>query len=124
MGKEQLLQEATEAFEQLIAVAQNTAQCGLTRQADILGPREVVAHLAGWEVLANARFSQIAASMPPFEFNETPQIADAINAMIIMMIGDQSLETLCAMLRQAYGHNIELLRTVDERFFRSGEYVY
>jgi hypothetical protein len=80
--------------------------------------------LAGWEVLAKARFSLIAAGMPPFEFNETPQMADAINAMIITMIGDQSLETLCGLLRQAYRQNIELLRTLDERFFRSGEYVY
>lgn len=124
MLKEQLLQEATEAFEQLMAVAQDTAQRGLTRQADTLGPREVVAHLAGWEVLANARFSQITAGMPPFEFNETPHIADAINAMIITMIGDQSIETLCGTLRQAYWQNIELLRTLDERPFRSGEYVY
>lgn len=124
MVQEQLLQEAIDAFERLIATAQDTARRGLTRQADTLGPREVVAHLAGWEVLAHARFSQIAVGKPPFEFHETPHIADAINAMIITMIGEQSLETLCGLLHQAYRQNIEVLRTLDERFFRSGEYVY
>ena len=66
-----MLQEVTEAFEHLIAAAQDAAQRGVTRQADAWGPREIVAHLAGWEVLASVRISQIAAGKPPFEFNES-----------------------------------------------------
>ncbi|GER91938.1 hypothetical protein KDW_61000 [Dictyobacter vulcani] len=40
------------------------------------------------------------------------------------MIGDQTLDELCSILRQAYSQNIELMRTLDEQFFRADEYVY
>ena len=49
---------------------------------------------------------------------------DAINAAMVTLIGEQPLETLCDMLRQAYQRNIELLRTQDDRYFQSGDYVY
>ena len=124
MSKEQLLQEYADAFEQLIGTASLAAQRGVTRQKDMWGPREIVAHLAGWEVMASRRISLIAAGKPPFEFHETPQIADAINAIIVTMIGDQTLDALIGILRQAYQRNIELLKMVDNTRFRSGEYVY
>ncbi len=124
MSKEQLLQEFAAAYEQLIATASRAAQHGATRQGDTWGPREIVGHLAGWEVLAGVRISQVVAGMPPFEFNETPHIADAINAMIVTLIGEQSLDTLCGMLRHAYQHNVELLKKLDNSFFQSGQYVY
>jgi hypothetical protein len=63
MSKEQLLQELAEAFEQLIGTATEAAQRGVTRQGDTWGPREIVAHLAGWEVMATVRIPKIAACM-------------------------------------------------------------
>lgn len=124
MLKEQLLQECTDAFERLIETANDATQHSVTRQEDMWGPREIVAHLAGWEVLAGVRISQIVAGMSPFEFNETPQIADAINTLIVTMVGDQSLDILCSMLRRSYQQNGELLRKLDDTFFQPGEYVY
>src|SRR5437588_5879803 len=126
MSKEQLLQELAEAFEQLIATATDAAQRRVTRQGDTWGPREVVAHLAGWEVMATVRIPKIAAGMPPLEFaDETQQTVmnDAINATIVTMIGDQPLSTLCGLLRQAYQRDIEMLRELDDTFFQPGEYV-
>ncbi|MHB8599241.1 MAG: ClbS/DfsB family four-helix bundle protein [Ktedonobacteraceae bacterium] len=127
MSKEQLLRELADAFEQLIGTATNAAQHGLTRRGNEWGPREIVAHMAGWEVIATVRIPRIVAGMPPAEFaDETQQTAmdDAINATIVAMIGDQSLDTLCGMLRQAYQSDIELLRKLDDKFFQPGEYVY
>ena len=49
---------------------------------------------------------------------------DAINITAVTLIGDQSLDTVCGILRQAYQHDIEILRKLDEKFFQSGEYVY
>ncbi len=127
MSKEQLLQELAEAFEQLIAAATSAAQRGVTRKGDTWGPREIVAHLAGWEVMATVRVPKIAAGLPPLEFaNKTQQTVmnDAINATIVTMIGEQPLSTVCGLLRQAYQHDIEMLRKLDETFFQPGEYVY
>jgi hypothetical protein len=49
---------------------------------------------------------------------------DALNATIVAMIGEQSPDAIYGILRQAYQRDIEILRTLDERFFQPGEYVY
>src|SRR5258708_38745059 len=127
MPKEQLLQELVEAFEQLIGTATEAAQRGVPRQGDTWGPREIVAHLAGWEVIATVRLPKIVAGMAPFEeADETRQAVmnDAINATIVTMVGDQPLETVYGILRQAYQRDVEMLRKLDDTFFHPGEYVY
>lgn len=127
MSKEQLLQDLADAFEQLIRTATEAAQRGVTSQGETWGPREVVAHMAGWEVMATVRIPKIAAGMPPLEeADETRQVVmnDAINATIITMIGEQSLDTVCGILRQAYQRDLEILKKLDETFFQPGEYVY
>jgi uncharacterized protein DUF1706 len=127
MSKEQLLQELAEAFERLIGTATEAAQRGVSRQGDRWGPREIVAHLAGWEVMATVRIPKIAAGMPPLEeANQARQAVmnDAINATIVTMVGDQPLDTVCGMLRQAYQRDVEILRKLEDTFFQPGEYVY
>src|SRR5437763_7252022 len=127
MSKEQLLQEFAEAYEKLIGTATQAAQRGVTRQGDTWGPREIVAHLAGWEVMATVRLPHITAGMPPFEYaDETRQTVmdDAINATIVTMVGEQPLESLCGLLRQAYQGDIEMLKKLDDTFFQPGQYVY
>ena len=127
MSKELLLQELAEAFEQLIGTASLAAQRGVTRQGDRWGPREIVAHLAGWEVMATVRIPKIAAGMPPFEEADEARQAvmnDAINATIVTMVGEQPLDTVCGILRQAYQRDVEMLRKLDDTFFQPGEYVY
>ncbi len=127
MSKEQLIQELAEAFEQLITTATEAAQRGVTRQGNGWGPREIVAHLAGWEVMATVRIPRIVAGMLPLEESDEARqevMNDAINATIVTMIGDQSFETVCSILRQAYQHDIELLETLDDTLFQPGQYVY
>ena len=128
MSKEQLLQEFAEAYEQLIETASLAAQRGVTRQGDTWGPREIVAHLAGWEVIATVHVPKVAAGMPPLFMyaNKTQQtvLNEALNAAMVTLMGDQPLDTLCGMLRQAYQRNVELLRKLDDTFFQPGEYVY
>lgn len=125
--KEQLLQDLAHAYEKFIETATEAAQRGVIPKGDTWGPREIVAHMAGWEVMATVRIPKIAAGMPPFEYeDETQQIVmdDAINATIVTMVGDQPLDTVCGILRQAYQHDIEILRNLHEKFFQPGEYVY
>ena len=127
MSKEQLLQKFAEAYEQLIETASLAAQRGVTQRRDRWGPREIVGHLAGWEVMASVRIPRIVAGMPPAEFADQTQrtvMNDAINAVMVTLMGEQSLETLCGMLRQAYQRNVEMLRKLDDTFFQPGQYVY
>ena len=127
MSKEQLLQDFVAAYEQLIETASLATQRDMTHQGNMWGPREIVAHLAGWEVMATVRIPKIVAGMPPAEFaDETQQTVmnDAINAAIVTLIGDQPLDILCGMLRQAYQRNVEMLKNLDDTFFQPGEYVY
>lgn len=127
MSKEQLLHEFAEAYEHLMETASQAAQLGVTQRRDGWGPREIVAHLAGWEVMARVRIPRIVAGMPPAEFTDPTQqtvMNDAIDTAMVTLIGEQPLETLCGMLRRAYQRNIELLWTLDDTFFQPGEYVY
>jgi hypothetical protein len=127
MSKELLLQEFAQAYEHLMETASLAAQRGVTQGRDGWGPREIVGHLAGWEVMASVRVPRIVAGMPPAEFADPTQqtvMNDAINAAMVTLIGEQPLETLCVILRQTYKRNVELLRSLDDRFFQPGDYVY
>lgn len=127
MSREQLLQECANAYERLMETATEAGQRGVTRTEDGWGPREIVAHLAGWEVMATVRIPAVVGGMAPLEFADEAQtivMDDAINSAFAMLAGDQPLAALCAKLRRAYQHNIEFLKTLDDRFFQPGEYVY
>jgi antitoxin component of MazEF toxin-antitoxin module len=128
LTKEQLLREFAAAYERVIETATRAAQRAAPSPAgDTWGPREVVAHLAGWEVIANVRIPPIVAGMTPIEFGDRVQarvMNDAINATVVTIAGDQPLDTLCGMLRQAYQRTLEILGQVDESSFEPGSYVY
>lgn len=127
MTKDQLLQRFAAAFEQFIETAEEASRRGVTRLEDGWSPREVVAHMAGWEVMASVRIPKIVAGMAPFEESDEERqtvMNNALNAAFTTLIGDQSLEAVCGILRQAYRRTIEILQQVDDRFFQPGEYVY
>src|SRR5215469_16568731 len=105
VSKEPLLRGLAEAYEGVIATAEEVARRGVTRTGEVWGPRETIAHLAGWEVMATVRIPKIATGMLPLEFADEAQATamnDAINATIVTMVGDQPLDTIAGMLRQAY----------------------
>jgi hypothetical protein len=128
LSKEQLLREFAAAYERVIETATQAAQRAAPLPAgDSWGPREVVAHLAGWEVMASVRIPPIVAGMAPIEFGDPAQariMNDAINTTIVTIAGDQPMDTLCGMLRQAYHRTLEILGPVDESNFEPGLYVY
>jgi hypothetical protein len=127
MSKVQLLQEFAAAYERLIATATEVAQRGVTRQGETWGPRETVAHLAGWEIMASVRIPHIVAGMAPLEEADPARVAvmnEAINAAFVTLVGEQPIDAVCGLLRQTYQRNLEMLRQVDDRFFHPGEYVY
>lgn len=127
MSKEHFLQRIAEAYEQVIAAALQAGQRGCGGEAGMWGPREIIAHMAGWEMITAVCLPRVLRGVPPVEFAEEARqtlMDDAINAALVTMAGDQSLEALCDMLRRAYQSTLEFLRTLDEGFFRPGEYVY
>jgi hypothetical protein len=127
MTKEQLLQELAEVYERVIRTATDVAQRGGTSEGDGWGPRETIAHLAGWEVMATVRIPHIVAGMPPLELADEAQqtvMDDAINAAFVTLMGDQPLNVICDALRNAYQRDAAFLRTLDDTHFQLGQYVY
>ncbi len=127
ISKEQLIQELIDAHEKLIATASTAHERGVRRTGDAWGPREVLAHIAGWEALAVARLPGILAGIPPVKYATEAQHAamdDAINATVITMIGDQSFDTICTLLRKTYQADVQLISELDERIVRPGSYIY
>jgi hypothetical protein len=123
MSKEPLIQEFAAAYEELIDKASLEVQRGVTQRQGRWGQCEIVGHLAGWEVIASVRIPRIVAGMPPAEFTDETQ-QTMMNDAMVTLIGEQLLKTLCGLLRQTYQRNVELLRSLDDRFFQRGEYVY
>ncbi len=127
MSKEHLLSALAEAFEDLIAVAEEAAEGGMSSQADAWGPREVLAHLAGWEVIATVHVPQVAAGMSPLFGYEDPTqqrvLNEALNEVFVTLIADHPLQSVCGLLRQAYQRDLAMLRPLDETFFHPGHYV-
>lgn len=127
ISKDDLIQAFTDAYERIIAAATQATQQAAGRPPDGWGPREAVAHLAGWEAMASVRIPAIAGGMAPLEFEDEAQndvMNNAINAAFVAVAGQQPAAALCDTLRQAYQRTVALLRTLDDRHFQPGEYVY
>lgn len=127
ISKEQLIQELIDAHEKLITVASAAHERGAGRTGDAWGPREILAHIAGWEAMAVARIPQIIAGIPPIKYATEAQHAamdDAINAAVITMIGDLSFDAICTILRKTYQADAQLISELDETTVRPGSYIY
>jgi hypothetical protein len=127
MTRAQLLQAFADAYEQVIVTATQAAQRDATNNGNAWGPRAIIAHLAGWEVMATVRIPAIVGGMAPMELADAAQervMNSAINAAFVVLVGEQPLDAVCGILRQAYRRDVELLQTLDGRHFQPGEYVY
>ncbi len=129
MDRAHLVADFAAAHETVIAAAQRAAERGQGSQGSQggWGPREVVAHLAGWQVMASVRMPAVVAGMPPMEFEDERQAAvmnDAINATIVTMIGDQPLAAPCETLRRAYQRTIAIITSLDDQHVQPGTYVF
>ncbi len=119
MTKEQLLQELVNSHERLIASATAAHERGVTRNGEKWGPREVVAHIAGWEANAIIRVPNTPAGAPFSKYDQ-----EAFNNVVITLVGDQSFEKVCDILRQTYQRDVEMLQKLDESIFVPGNYAY
>lgn len=127
MSKDDLIQAFADAYERVIAAAMRSTRNGVARMPDDWGPREAIAHLAGWEVMASVRIPAIVGGMAPLEFEDEAQndvMNNAINAAFVAVAGQQPIAALCDALRQAYQRTVALLTPLDNRYFQPGEYVY
>jgi periplasmic divalent cation tolerance protein len=127
LSKSQLIQKLADAHEQLIEVATLAHQRGMICNDDGWGPREILAHIAGWETMAAVRIPKIVAGIPPISYvNEEQHAAsdDNTNATVIAMIGQQSFDDIRQILRDAYQRDIQMLNELDESLFHPNNYVY
>lgn len=117
--KEELLQEFEKASERLILAATMTSARGITRQGNQWGPREVLAHIVGWNVEATERLPRIIAGEPPLKYDD-----EAFNVAIITVLGDQPFDVVLDMFRQTHQRYIQMLSAQDEAVFVPGHPVY
>lgn len=117
--KEQLLQELSEAHERLIAAAATALRRGVVQEGERWGPREVMAHIVGWEANALVRVPKIVAGAERLEYDN-----DAFNTAILTVLGNQSFDAVRDLLRKTYQRDVEMLRALDESNFVPGNYAY
>ncbi len=116
--KEQLLQTLNEAHKQLIAAAVDAHKRVNVREGE-WGPREVLAHIMGWEAEAAARIPLLVAGHLPVKYSD-----ETFNAAIITAIGNQPFDEICNLLRQAHQRLIGVLTTLDDDIFVPGNPVH
>ena len=116
--KEQMLRLFNSAHERLILAATSAEMRGIVRKGE-WGPREVLAHIIGWESEATARIPRLAAGEPPVTYDD-----DAINFAVITALGNQSFEDVRATLRSAHQRLIDLLKEQEDAVFTAGHSVY
>ena len=116
--KDQLLCAFGEAHERLINAAAAAATRGVSREGD-LGPREVLAHIVGWEAEATERIPLLVAGSPALTYDD-----HAFNAAVLTVLGDQPFEVVRDMLRRTHQRLAQMLSTLEDTAFVPGNSVY
>ncbi len=126
-NKEQLIYALIEAHEGLIDAASAAHERGISCKGEQWGPREIMAHVAGWEAHAMALIPRIQAGVPPMRYVSDVQhtaVDNAVNAAVIAVLGDQSFDSVRDILRQAYQRDVQMLESLDDGVFVPDNYVY
>jgi hypothetical protein len=127
LSKEQLIRAFDAAYDKLLATAVAAVERGSVLQEGEWGPREVLAHIAGWAAEATVRIPQVIAGSPPVVYTDPVQhsaIDNAFNAAIIILAGNQSFDQVAAIMQQTHQRFVHMLQAQDEGIFVPGNYVY
>jgi periplasmic divalent cation tolerance protein len=117
-AKEHLLHAFDEAHERLINAAVAAAARGVSREGD-LGPREVLAHIVGWEAEATERIPLLVAGSQALTYDD-----HAFNAAVLTVLGDHPFEVVCEMLRRTHQRLAQMLSTQEDTVFVPRNSVY
>jgi hypothetical protein len=124
--KERIIQAFDEAYEKLIISANAAEKSGKFLKCQ-WGPREILAHIAGWAAQATVQIPQVIAGIPDVTYHNDVQHAavdDAANAAFIALIGDQSFEEVRHIANQTHQRFAAMLGTQSDSIFVPGNYVY
>ncbi|MCA1598079.1 MAG: ClbS/DfsB family four-helix bundle protein, partial [Chloroflexi bacterium] len=115
VSKDELLGAFAEAHDDLLIAADAAVTRGDPHGADGWGVREVLTHIAGWEVEATQRLPQLMAGAPARDYD-----VDTFNVAAVAAHEGQSLHEVRASLEQAYARLVTLLDGLDEAAFAPG----
>jgi hypothetical protein len=114
--RSQLLDSLNEAHERLVTAAMDAAGRGMK---DPWGPREILAHVVGWEAMSIARLPRLLAGEPPLTYDE-----QAVNIAMVTLIGDQPIEVFRTLLSQVHQRFVQMPEVQDEASFVPGHPIY
>jgi hypothetical protein len=116
--KEQLLCAFGEAHERLITTAEAATARGVSYEGDF-GPREVLAHIVGWEAEATEWIPLLVGGAPALTYDD-----HAFNAAVLTVLGDHPFEVVGDMLLRTHQHFAQMLSTLEDTVFVPGNSVY
>ncbi|MBE3558892.1 MAG: hypothetical protein IMW89_06665 [Ktedonobacteraceae bacterium] len=126
-SKEQMISAFDAAYNRLLVAATAAAERGVVLPQGEWGPREVLAHVAGWAAQATTRIPQVIAGSLPVVYIDEAQhdaVDDAFNAAFIALVGGQSFAQVSATFQQTHHAFVDMLKAQDERHFVPGSYLY
>ncbi|GCE19447.1 divalent-cation tolerance protein CutA [Dictyobacter kobayashii] len=125
--KEQIIREFDNVYEQLVRAATAAAKRGVEIQNGEWGPREILAHIAGWAAQATTQLPQVIKGLPPIAYASKAQHAgldEAANDEFIALIGNQAFEDVLNIAHKTHLDFVSMLRTQDKNNFVPNHYVY
>jgi len=115
VSKDELLGAFAEAHDDLLIAADAAVTRGDPHDDGGWGVREVLTHIAGWEVEATQRLPQLMAGAPARDYD-----VDTFNAAAVAAYEGQSLHEVRDSLERAYARLLNLLDGLDEATFTPG----
>ena len=128
LTKEQIIEAFDNAYNRLINHTITTQKTNSsTNSTNGWGPREILAHIAGWASQATTFMPQVIAGIPPQTFyneNQHTAIDDTFNVSFITLIGNQSFEQILNIANQTHQDFKDMLLAQHENIFVPGNYLY
>jgi hypothetical protein len=128
LTKEQIIEAFDNAYNRLINLTITTQKTNSsTNSTNGWGPREILAHIAGWASQATTFMPQVIAGIPPQTFyneNQHTAIDDTFNVSFITLIGNQSFEQILNIANQTHQDFKDMLLAQHENIFVPGNYLY
>ncbi|HZU03969.1 MAG TPA: hypothetical protein VFA10_30180 [Ktedonobacteraceae bacterium] len=114
--RSRLLQTLEDAHERVIIAAMDADARGVTGS---WGPRQILAHIVGWEVIAIECLPELLPGEAP-----APLTYDAINLAMATLAGDHPIEALRDKLYQAHQRFLHMPEVQDDTSFVPGNPLY
>ncbi len=124
MDKQSVIQLVEDGFRALVAAVDGLDEAAMSRRFyGEWNAKDILAHIAGWQVLMTAAMERMARGERPTPEGVDYSDADAWNARFAAAMKPQSAGTIVAALRQSHANFVRAARAIPEDRYGEGKTI-